>query len=139
MARIIEDDGSTGRAKLDLASIRGRDVVLTIATAEQIEIEDKEQPAGVRRPIVLSFKEFPGHEGKDDAPVWWVNKTMRKTLIARLGNDLDRWIGQRVPYTKGKSHNPRTGETVDTLFAMNPEEWDEALKAARQASKRKGQ
>lgn len=131
----LNDYGST-RPKLDLSRITGQDAVLTIASVEQVNVEDKSKPNGVRPSIVLTFREFPdSKEGANDAPAWWPNKTMLATIVENLGDNTDKWIDEPMPVTKGKVRNPQTGKIQDTIFAI--EEWEEGLKAASRAAKGK--
>jgi hypothetical protein len=89
--------------------------VLTIADVDpEVEIPDGD---GNRKVLVVIFKEFADL-------TFYTNKTSREALIAKLGLNEKKWIGERVPLVVVTTNNPRTKKAQASLWVADPEEWD---------------
>lgn len=105
--------GSERKPALTVEHINGDATVLTVADV-RLPIVNKVQK------VVITFKEFPGHS-------FWLNATMTDYAVAKLGDDTDKWLGERVPMHKIDVENPSSGEMVNKLYIMPPSEWAEAF------------
>ena len=96
--------------------------VLTIAEAETgIDIGD-------RVAARLAFKEFPGVDH-------WLAFTSIKTLVKKLGDDDEGWVGKKVPLIRVRVNNPRTGEKVVKLHVADTEDWGPILAEAKKQTR----
>lgn len=120
------------KPSLKAAEVNGDAVVVTVRKAETPKTKYGQK-------VVCEFDEYPGY-------AFWLNMTMVDYSIARLGNDTDKWVGQRIPLEKIPVQNPQTKEDVICLYVMPPQEWDDAFtaydaakaKADKPAAKRSG-
>lgn len=86
------------------------------ATVVTIRRADAPKVGGGTR-VVLEFDEYPDH-------AFWLNQTKLDYVMSKLGNDTDKWIGQRVPLEKIMVNNPQSGEDTECLYVAPPQEWD---------------
>jgi hypothetical protein len=99
--------------------------ILTVAEFDEAELEDDE---GKRVAAFVTFEETGERR-------LWLNKGMLETLVEQLGDDADKWIGQKVPVEKHTAmYNKREYPKVRV---MQSEEWEQAFKDA--GVKRAGQ
>jgi len=99
--------------------------ILTITKYESVMVDDKnvtEGPTpGKRQSATLKFEETGDK-------VLWLNKGMVETLIEQLGDDADKWVGQKIPVEK---HIAKFGnDTFPKVRVVPSEEWDATFKAA---------
>lgn len=118
------------RPKLTQDDLEADVAILTIASFDEIELDDDEQESGKRTSAVLTFQET-------GEKVLWLNKGQVDALVANLGNDADKWTGQRVPVEKvvasfGNKKFPKVSVVVD------PAEWDKYLSPAKPKKKTVG-
>lgn len=78
---------------------------------------------GDRKSLVIRFAEFPD-------VAFWPNKTGLRYLVAELGEDVDKWIGRKVPLQVVTTQNPRTHEPVENLWICKPETWEKHIAAS---------
>ena len=95
--------------------------ILTIAKYEEVMVDDDEAEGGKRQSATLKFAETGDK-------VIWLNKGMVETLVEQLGDDAEKWAGQKVPVerhvaTFGNKKYPK-------VRIMPSEEWDKAFKEA---------
>lgn len=116
MARPVNsDDYGKTTPKLTPDDLEGEVVVLTLATFDEVEVEDPEQDSGKRRSPFLTFQETGDKR-------LWINKGQVDTLIARLGNDADRWAGQPIPV---EAKDVKFGNTTyHKVVVVEPKHWD---------------
>lgn len=101
--------------------------VLTIADVDpEVEIPDGDVS---RKVLTVTFREFPDL-------TFYTNKTSREALIAKLGLNEKKWIGERVPLVVVTTNNPRTKKAQASLWVADPEEWASHL--TRGTAKRGG-
>jgi hypothetical protein len=95
--------------------------ILTIAKYEEVMVDDDEAEGGKRQSATLKFVETGDK-------VVWLNKGMVEALVEQLGDDSDKWAGQKCPVerhvaTFGNKKYPK-------VRVMMSEEWDRAFKDA---------
>jgi hypothetical protein len=73
-----------------------------------------------RKTALLEFSEQPDY-------VFWLNKTGIESLVARLGDNTDDWVGERVPLVRVRVNNPATGKMVVKYQVADAEDWDDLL------------
>lgn len=95
--------------------------ILTIAEYDEADVDDDEAEGGKRTAAYITFEET------GDKRIW-LNKGMVETLIEQLGDDADKWIGQKVPVEKHEAKFK--GRTYPKVRVMLSEEWDQAFKDA---------
>jgi hypothetical protein len=118
VGKINPTDFGTSRPKLTQTDFDGDFIILTIAAAEEVTVEDDEKESGERKSLVLTFQETGDKS-------LWLNVTMIKTLIAEIGDDTDKWAGQKVPVEKYTgSFKGKKFEKVGIMESP----WDEAFK-----------
>ncbi len=101
--------------------------VLTVADVDPA-VELPEENGGTRKVLVVIFKEYPDL-------TFYSNKTSREALIAKLGLNEKKWVGEKVPLIVVNTNNPRTKKAQASLWVADPEEWDGHL--ARGGRKRR--
>lgn len=124
MARKIQSDvyGSS-RPKITQDDIEDGDVgIFTIAEFDDQEVDDPETESGKRMAAFLTFEETGDKR-------LWLNKTQIDTLIERLGDDADKWAGQRIPLEKVTT--TFKGQKYAKVAVCPAAEWDDYLKPAR--------
>jgi len=122
MARKVDSSkfGSTA-PKLLPDDLEEEAAFLTVASYDEIEVEDDEQESGKRNSATLRFEETGDK-------VLWLNKGMVETLVEQLGEDADKWIGQKIPVER---HVAKFGtKKFPKVRVMPSEEWDKAFKDA---------
>lgn len=97
--------------------------VLTVADVDP-DVEIPEENGATRKVLTLTFKEFP-------ELTYYTNKTSREALIAKLGLNEKKWIGERVPLVVVTTNNPRTKKAQASLWVADAAEWDRHLGAGR--------
>lgn len=112
------DKYGSKRPKLTPEDLEGDAAVLTVAGFEQFMVKDD---VGERPTAILVFEETG-----DKA--LFLNKTMLSALVERLGNDGDKYIGEKVPIEARKV--TYQGKTTTKLYVMAAEEWDHAFEEA---------
>jgi hypothetical protein len=73
--------------------LKGKDVTLTIAEVEGVEVENQQQKKS-KKPRVL-FRELLKRNPPDKRGLL-LNKTNGKTIAKLYGNETDAWVGKRV-------------------------------------------
>lgn len=95
--------------------------ILTLAEYDEAEVDDEEAEGGKRTAAYVTFEET------GDKRIW-LNKGMVETLIEQLGDDADKWIGQKIPVEK---HDAKfRGKTFPKVRIIPSDEWDAAFKEA---------
>lgn len=120
------------RDKLTPDDTEGKTAVLTIASAERRNFAPEGQ--GEEYKIVLTFDEFP-EEGEQKEKEYIVNATSYKTLVTKLGENEDEWIGQ--PCVMAPTTTNYGGKTFEKIHVASPERWDKVMAAQKKASKAK--
>lgn len=115
MAKINASAFGGSRGKLTPEDIDGEVALVTISSAEQIEVDDEESPSGKRLSLCLHFEE----SGDDKA--LWLNKTQVETLVLILGDDTDGWLGKVVPVEVADVRF--RGRTFRKVRVMAADEW----------------
>src|SRR4051794_32630138 len=90
MPRLQLKDFGGARPKLMPEDLEESPSLLTIAAVELVEVPDSTAPTGLRKSVILTFKEFPDR-------VLWLNRGQIETLMHRLSDNTDSWIGEIVP------------------------------------------
>jgi hypothetical protein len=94
---------------------------LTIAKYEEVMVDDDEAEGGKRQSATLKFQETGDK-------VIWLNKGMVETLVEQLGDDAEKWAGQKIPVER---HVATFGnKKFPKVRVMPSEEWDKAFKEA---------
>lgn len=121
MAKINASDFGPARGKITPNDLEADIALLTISSAEVIDVPDEEAESGVRRSLCLNFEETG-----DKA--LWPNKSNIETLAALLGDETDGWLGKVVPVEK--AHVPFRGQTYYKVRIMDASEWEDVFKEA---------
>ena len=117
MSKINFSDYSSSRPKLMPEDLEGDSAILTIASVESVTVG--EDPTDQQERLLLLLEE---HE---DMPLW-LNMTMIRTLIDRLGSETNDWIGEKVPV---ESHVATyRGQEFPKVRVVPAERWDELLR-----------
>lgn len=94
---------------------------LTISKYEEVMVDDDESESGKRQSATLKFAETGDK-------VIWLNKGMVETLVEQLGDDAEKWAGQKIPVER---HVATFGnKKFPKVRVMPSEEWDKAFKEA---------
>lgn len=112
-----------GKNPLRPDNIDGDAVVLTIKSVEETLFDNRKQ-------LEIRFEEFPDHQ-------YFTNVSIVGVFIAMLGNDLDKWAGQRVPLEKISVPLPRDqtiggqlvrkGTMMPKLYPVDVAEWNNTI------------
>lgn len=95
--------------------------ILTIAEYDEVEIDDDDAEDGKRNSATLRFTET-------GEKVVWLNKGMAETLIEQLGDDADKWVGQKIPVER---HVAKFGnKKFPKVRVCESDEWDKLFKDA---------
>lgn len=113
--KVNKEQFTNRRPKLEQEHLEEDATILTIAEVDVIKLDDREA-------IVLAFEETGDY-------VLWPNKTGIITLIDKLGDDTDEWIGQKVPVMKVTE--TYKGESFDKVAVAKLDEWDNIIKPKR--------
>lgn len=116
--------------KLEPDDLEEEAAILTIAKYEEVWVDDKNAPptpehpkGGKRLSATLQFTETGDK-------VLWLNKGMVESLVEQLGDDADKWMGQKIPVER---HIARFGsEKFPKVRVMPSEDWEKAFKDAGQ-------
>lgn len=101
-----------------------------VVTIKSVDEEEVTKSAGrKRKALVITTQEYPDNK-------WTVNAGSTAVLFARLGNDLDKWIGATVPLVRVTVNNPTSGDPEEKFHAAPVEEWDDLLTASKRPGKR---
>lgn len=118
MAKIdLNRFGGVRGTKLTPEDLDGDAAVLTISEYA----EQRNTGEGRRLSPVLRYSEAP-------EKLHYLNREQMERLVAKLGDDSDRWIGKRVPVAV--EDVVYEGETFHKVYVMRPEEWEQAFKDA---------
>lgn len=122
MARKV-DTGKFGSSapKLMPDDLEADVAILIVAEYDEADVEDEESETGTRHSAYLTFKET------GDKRVW-LNKGQAEALVEQLGDDADKWIGQKVPVERHVA--TFKGKKFPKVRVMLSEEWDAAFKDA---------
>lgn len=112
----------SARPKLTQDDFEGDFTILTIATVEEVEVDDEEREGGKRKSLVMTFNETGDKS-------LWLNVTQLKHLIAQLGDDARKWLGQKIPVEKVKASFK--GKSHDKVYVMDAEGWEDAFRSAK--------
>lgn len=119
MKQIQIQDFSSARPKLVPGDLKSTPCLLTLVSAEQVEVPDENANTGFRRALTLTFAEFPDK-------VLWLNRGQIETLITRLGDDMDRWVDATIPV---ESHVAEyRGQRFPKVRVVPDEGWDVLIK-----------
>jgi hypothetical protein len=114
MGKLNSQNYNPSRPKLAPDDLEGTAAILTIASAEEIDVQDPNRSEGFRKALVMNFEET-----EDKA--LWPNATMTQTLILMLGDDTDEWVGKTIPV---EARNVRyNGETHHKVCILEGREW----------------
>lgn len=122
MSKVNLKDYGTKREKIGIEDLEKDVAILTLATVDEVDVEDEEQESGIRRSMVLSFEEIPNK-------VLWPNRTQIAALVIKLGDDTDHWIGEKVPVEKARV--PFKGKMFDKVRIVAAVEWEQYLKSSK--------
>jgi hypothetical protein len=104
-----------GKNPLRAEQIDGDATVLTIASVAETKFDGRPQ-------LEIKFAEFPDNH-------YFTNVSILGVLVAVLGDDLDNWIGKRVPLEKIQVPNPQVkGSMVTKLYPVDVRDWDSTVK-----------
>jgi hypothetical protein len=104
--------GGMSGTKLTVDDLEADNVVLTIS-----EVGEEKNPDGYTP--VLRFKEAPEKK-------LYVNRTQLEYVVRRYGDDLDSWVGKRVPLEKKVV--PFENDRFPKVYVMPPDMWDTAFR-----------
>lgn len=94
---------------------------LTIAEYDEADVDDEESESGTRHSAYLTFKET------GDKRVW-LNKGQAESLTEQLGDDADKWIGQKIPVERHVAMFK--GKKFPKVRVCESGEWDKLFKEA---------
>lgn len=126
MGRISADDFGSSTPKLTPDDLEADVAILTVADFETVDVDDDNAEGGKRKSATLTFEET-------DDRVLWLNKGMVEALIERLGDNTDKWKGQKVPVEKYTARF--RGKSYPKVRVMMAEEWDDVLTPSRSKGK----
>jgi hypothetical protein len=113
------------RPKIEQEDLEGGDAaVFTIAAVEEQKVTGDD---GERLSLVLLTEELGDK-------VLWLNVTQIGYLIAKLGDESDRWVGQKVPLEKTITHY--AGKPFKKVWVAAPESWDQIFEDAGVSEKK---
>lgn len=122
--RIQQEKYGNSKPKIEQDDLEGGDAaVFTVAAIEEQKVKDDD---GERLSLILITEELGDK-------VLWLNVTQIRYLVERLGEESDRWIGQKVPLVKTTTHY--AGKAFKKVWVAAPEEWDAILEEAGAVSK----
>jgi len=122
MAKINKGDFTSKRPVLTQDDLEEQVAVLTISNAEVIDVPDDEAEGGTRKSIVLSFEEA-------GEKVLWPSSGDITTIIDKLGDDTDEWVGTKLPVEKVTRKFKGVG--YKKVGVLSAEEWDTYIKPKR--------
>lgn len=125
MGKIHGSSFGTKRAKLEVSDLTEEVATLTLEDAEEIDIDDPSVAGGVRKALLLSFRETD--------KVLWLNRTMVETLITKLGDDTDLWAGKTIPVEKVQT--TFKGKVFHKVAVCAADDWDEYIAPKKAAKK----
>lgn len=118
MTKITREEFGAGRPKLTPEDLDDQSMVLVIAAAEPIHVEDEDAPDGKRKVLVLRFEET-------GEKTLYLNKGMIGALLGQFGSETDDWVGQRVPVQRHIAEF--RGVRYPKVRIAPPEDWDDLL------------
>lgn len=119
--KVSAADYGSSAPKIEPDDLEDDAAILTVTTFETVMVDDEDAKDGKRKSATLKFEETGDK-------VLWLNKGMMETLIEQLGDDAEKWEGQKVPVEK---HIATFGnKKFPKVRVMPSEEWDAAFKAA---------
>jgi hypothetical protein len=95
--------------------------ILTVDKYDEAEVDDEDKPGEKRLAANLTFKETGDK-------VLWLNKGMAETLVEQLGDDADKWEGQKIPVERHVAQF--RGKKFPKVRVVLSEEWDKIFKQA---------
>lgn len=119
MAKLNLKDYNTKTPTIAPEDLEEDVAILTIDKVNEVNVEDEDAVGGTRKALVMSFNEIEDRS-------MWPNRTAIATLIAKLGDDTDEWMGQQVPVEKVRV--TYKGRTYDKVQVVPAGQWDEYLK-----------
>lgn len=126
MSKVDASKFGSARVKITPDDLEGDVAVLTVSGYEEFDVDDDTVKGGKRKSAVLMFEET-------GEAVLYLNKGMVESLVERLGDDSDGWLGEKVPVER---HVAEFGNKRFPKVRVVPaEEWDEYLKPAKKAAK----
>lgn len=109
--------GGIRGTKLTPEELTGDIVIVTIKEYG----EQKNTGEGRKLSPVLRYEESP-------EKLHYLNREQMERLVAKLGDDTERWIGKRIPiHAEDVEYE---GKTFSKVYVMPPEEWEAAFKEA---------
>ena len=125
MSKVDASKFGSAAPKLEPYDLEEDTAVLTLDKYEEVWVDDKnvtEGPnKGKRLSATLRFRETGDK-------VLWLNKGMVETLVEQLGDDSEKWLGQKIPVEK---HVAKFGNDKFPKVRVVPsEEWDGIFKEA---------
>jgi hypothetical protein len=125
MSRVnLADYGKPQRQKLSPDDIPANECVLTIATAAEVTV-GSENGRPLKR-IVVSFKETENR-------ALWLNYTQVSTLVERIGDELNAWVGKRVPVQRHVAEYE--GAEYPKVRIVPTSTWDGVMQRAGKAKR----
>lgn len=125
MAKVNVQDYSKSRPVIAPTDFP-RNVTVIPFTIAKVEHTEFDSDGEKQKRIVLVSEE---HGDK----VFWLNVTGIKSIVARLGDDDEKWVGQTIPLVRARTNNPQSGKQVEVLWvaAMDDDDsWDAVMKSA---------
>lgn len=121
MAKVDTSKFGSSAPKLMPEDLEEDVAILTIAKYEEVMVDDDEAEGGKRQSATLKFNET-------GEKVVWLNKGMVEALVEQLGDDSDKWVGQKIPVER---HTATFGNKKFPKVRVVPaEEWDKLFKEA---------
>lgn len=127
MAKVNQQDMGEGIAGPSLAPYVLDNADVAVLTIEQAATGVTTKIG--RRPGALTFSDAPTDKRDNRPYVLWLVKSDVRTLVAKLGDDTDRWEGQRVPLALVTVQNPETGQDVQKYQVADPDDWADIFKS----------
>lgn len=122
MARKVDTSKFGSSApKLLPDDLDGDYTILTVEAYEEAEVDDDDVEGGKRHSANIRFKETGDK-------VLWLNKGQAEALVEQLGDDADKWAGEKVPVERHVA--TFRGKKFPKVRVMLSEEWDKAFKEA---------
>lgn len=121
MSKVDSSRFGSSTPKLTPDDLEGDAAILTVTAYEEVEVDDEDAEGGKRLSATLAFEETGDK-------VLWLNKGMVEALVEQLGDDSDKWAGQKVPVESYVAKY--RGQKFNKVRVLPSEEWDAAFKEA---------
>lgn len=128
MGRITPREFGAARPKLVPEDLTSTPCLLTVESVERVEVPDEQAITGTRPALTVTFTEHP------ERPLW-LNVSQIETLVQRLGDNDERWVGATVPVEAHVAEY--RGQRFPKVRVVPEDRWDAVLGAGRSGGRPK--